>query len=70
MYKIRFFKYFSIPRIKRLQQVGLIEKWFQDYLPKKDRCWKNKQIMEVNNHTVNLDDMQGSFFVLIFGKEV
>ncbi|XP_018576793.1 ionotropic receptor 93a isoform X2 [Anoplophora glabripennis] len=52
--------------IKKLHQVGLIQKWLQDYLPKKDRCWKNRHIIEVNNHTVNMDDMQGSFFVLFF----
>lgn len=37
-------------------------------MPKKDRCWKNKHIVEVNNHTVNLDDMQGIFFVLLLGN--
>lgn len=55
-------------RIKKLHQVGLIDKWLKDYLPQKDRCWKNRHIIEVNNHTVNMDDMQGSFFVLFFGK--
>ncbi|ENN79417.1 hypothetical protein D910_01947, partial [Dendroctonus ponderosae] len=50
--------------IKKLHQVGLIQKWLSDYLPKKDKCWKKKRTIEVNNHTVNLDDMQGSFFVL------
>ncbi|CAH0552900.1 unnamed protein product [Brassicogethes aeneus] len=53
--------------IKKLHQVGLIDKWLKDYLPKKDKCWKNRHIIEVNNHTVNMDDMQGSFFVLFFG---
>ncbi|KAJ8957262.1 hypothetical protein NQ318_007826, partial [Aromia moschata] len=50
--------------IKKLHQVGLIHKWLQNYLPRRDRCWKNRHIIEVNNHTVNMDDMQGSFFVL------
>lgn len=50
-----------------MQHVGLIEKWMMEYLPKRDKCWKNKQT-EVTNHTVNLDDMQGSFFVLFLGK--
>ncbi|XP_063930697.1 ionotropic receptor 93a [Zophobas morio] len=54
-------------QIKKLHQVGLIEKWLKDYLPKKDRCWKNRHLVEVNNHTVNMDDMQGSFFVLFLG---
>ncbi|KAK4883102.1 hypothetical protein RN001_006421 [Aquatica leii] len=53
--------------INRLHQVGLIEKWYQNYLPKKDRCFKVSRITEVTNHTVNLDDMQGSFFVLLLG---
>ncbi|RZC40297.1 glutamate receptor ionotropic, delta-2, partial [Asbolus verrucosus] len=48
--------------IKKLHQVGLLQKWLKDYLPKRDRCWKNNRyIVEVNNHTVNMDDMQGSF---------
>ncbi|CAH1987367.1 unnamed protein product [Acanthoscelides obtectus] len=53
--------------IKKLHQVGLIQKWLKDYLPKKDRCWKNRHLVEVNNHTVNMDDMQGSFFILFLG---
>ncbi|XP_076250648.1 ionotropic receptor 93a isoform X2 [Rhynchophorus ferrugineus] len=53
--------------IKKLHQVGLIQKWLEDYLPKRDKCWKKKRSIEVNNHTVNLDDMQGSFFVLFLG---
>lgn len=57
-------------RIKRLHQVGLIQKWLEDYLPKKDRCWKKQNTLEVNNHTVNLDDMQGSFFVLLIGNNI
>lgn len=55
-------------RINRLHQVGLIEKWLKDYMPKKDRCWKVGHVTEVNNHTVNIDDMQGCFFVLFLGK--
>lgn len=56
-------------RIKKLHQVGLIQKWLRDYLPKRDRCWKNnRHVIEVNNHTVNMDDMQGSFFVLFLGN--
>lgn len=51
-----------------MHQMGLIEKWLRQYLPKRDRCWKVGQLTEVNNHTVNLDDMQGSFFVLFVGR--
>lgn len=50
--------------------MGLIQKWLEDYLPKKDRCWKKQNTLEVNNHTVNLDDMQGSFFVLLIGNKI
>lgn len=46
--------------------MGLIHKWTDNYLPKKDKCFKMKY-NEVNNHMVNLDDMQGSFFVLFIG---
>lgn len=49
-----------------MQQVGLVEKWLRDYLPKKDRCWSTSSL-EANNHSVNLGDMQGSFFVLFLG---
>ncbi|XP_044740653.1 ionotropic receptor 93a [Chrysoperla carnea] len=54
-------------QIKRLHQVGLIEKWLTDYLPKKDRCSNIATTTEVKNHTVNMNDMQGSFFVLFLG---
>ncbi|XP_053604949.1 ionotropic receptor 93a [Plodia interpunctella] len=54
--------------INRMQKAGLITKWLSAYLPKRDRCWKTSSItQEVNNHTVNLRDMQGSFFVLFLG---
>ncbi|XP_013193622.1 ionotropic receptor 93a isoform X2 [Amyelois transitella] len=54
--------------INRMQKAGLITKWLSAYLPKRDRCWKTSSIaQEVNNHTVNLSDMQGSFFVLFLG---
>lgn len=53
--------------IKRLHQAGFIERWLKEYLPKKDRCWKSSSIVEVENHTVNIDDMQGSFLVLLIG---
>lgn len=49
-----------------MHKVGLINKWLVDSLPKKDQCWTNTQ-MEVTNHKVNLNDMQGSFIVLLLG---
>ncbi|KAI8421920.1 hypothetical protein MSG28_009840 [Choristoneura fumiferana] len=54
--------------INRMQKAGLIAKWLSAYLPKRDRCWKTSSVaQEVDNHTVNLSDMQGSFFVLFLG---
>uniref|UniRef100_A0AAU6ND91 IR93a n=1 Tax=Mythimna loreyi TaxID=667449 RepID=A0AAU6ND91_9NEOP len=54
--------------LDRMHKAGLIMRWLDAYLPKKDRCWKTSSMMqEVNNHTVNLSDMQGSFFVLFMG---
>lgn len=54
-------------RIQKMHKVGLINKWLVDTLPKKDQCWTNTQL-EVTNHKVNLDDMQGSFIVLLLGR--
>ncbi|XP_052741010.1 ionotropic receptor 93a isoform X2 [Bicyclus anynana] len=54
--------------INRMHKAGLITKWLSSYFPKRDRCWKTSAVaQEVNNHTVNLSDMQGSFFVLFLG---
>lgn len=49
----------SDSEITRLHQMGLIERWIKEYLPPKDRCSKQTSVIEVVNHTVNLDDMQG-----------
>lgn len=53
--------------IKILHQMGFIELWLREYLPKKDRCWITKETNEAENHTVNLADMEGCFLVLILG---
>lgn len=53
--------------IKHLHQMGFIDLWIKEYLPKKDRCWSVKKNSEVENHTVNLRDMQGCFIVLLLG---
>ncbi|XP_050438335.1 ionotropic receptor 93a isoform X2 [Adelges cooleyi] len=52
--------------IEKMHKVGLINKWLEDTLPKKDQCWTKTQL-DVTNHKVNLDDMQGSFIVLLLG---
>ncbi|XP_065341897.1 ionotropic receptor 93a-like [Cloeon dipterum] len=55
--------------IRRMQQAGLIDSWFRHAMPRRDRCWVTPQSLatEVNSHSVNLDDMQGSFIVLGIG---
>lgn len=53
--------------ITRLHQMGLIQRWIKEYMPPKDRCSKQSSVIEVINHTVNMDDMQGCFLVLLFG---
>lgn len=53
--------------LKNLHQMGFIQLWLKEYLPKKDRCWAKKESGEVVNHTVNLRDMQGCFIVLLIG---
>lgn len=49
-------------------QMGFIQKWLTEYLPSKDRCWNMGKSVEIENHTVNLNDMQGCFLVLLTGK--
>lgn len=49
-------------------QMGFIQKWLAEYLPKKDRCSSKSSNIEIENHTVNLTDMQGCFLVLIAGN--
>ncbi|KAG5667976.1 hypothetical protein PVAND_015934 [Polypedilum vanderplanki] len=53
--------------LTRLHQMGLIQRWIKEYLPKKDRCSKQSNLIEVVNHVVTIDDMQGSFLVLLLG---
>lgn len=53
--------------IKNLHQMGFIQLWLKEYLPKKDRCWAKKDKNQDENHTVNLTDMQGCFIVLLIG---
>lgn len=48
-------------------QMGFIQKWLGELLPKKDRCSSKASSIEIENHTVNLNDMQGCFLVLIAG---
>lgn len=50
-----------------MHKVGLINKWLMNTLPKKDQCWINTPV-QITNHKVNLNDMQGSFIVLLLGE--
>jgi glutamate receptor, ionotropic, invertebrate len=52
-----------------MQQAGLMESWLRSAMPRRDRCWVTPQSLatEVNSHSVNLDDMHGSFIVLGMG---
>jgi len=52
-----------------MQQAGLMDLWLKSAMPRRDRCWVTPQSLatEVNSHSVNLDDMHGSFIVLGMG---
>nr|QHN69192.1 ionotropic receptor 11 [Sirex nitobei] len=54
--------------LKRMHQMGLIERWSSKRMPVKDKCWeKPGNSQEADNHKVDMYDMQGSFFVLFIG---
>ena len=54
--------------IKLLHQFGFIHRWSQQYLPKRDQCWISaSKTTEAAIHIVNIDDMQGSLYVLLLG---
>ena len=50
-------------------EVGLIKYWKQLYWPSNDECMISGST-EMNVVMVNLNDMQMSFYVLMFGKEL
>ncbi|BET00329.1 Ligand-gated ion channel [Nesidiocoris tenuis] len=50
-----------------MHKVGLINKWHDDSLPEKDECWMSTMASSSSTHTVNMDDMQGCFFLLFMG---
>ena len=56
-------------RLKKMHESGLIGKWTSDRMPTKDQCWEGFGTNNhVNNHKVDVWDMQGIFFVLFIGK--
>lgn len=50
-----------------MQVGGLIQKWKQDYWPKKNKCSTTAYGGGDATRTVSLSDMQGSFFLLFLG---
>ncbi|KAF6200681.1 hypothetical protein GE061_005125 [Apolygus lucorum] len=53
--------------IHDMHKAGLINKWLEDSLPGKDKCWMNTLSSSSSTHTVNMSDMQGCFFLLFMG---
>ncbi|XP_053689812.1 ionotropic receptor 93a [Sabethes cyaneus] len=53
--------------LTKMQQFGFMQRWLKKYLPTDDKCSKVRKSSEVENHTVNNDDMAGSYYVLCIG---
>ncbi|KAK8399557.1 hypothetical protein O3P69_003545 [Scylla paramamosain] len=53
--------------LKKMKLGGLIQKWKQDYWPKKNKCSTTAYGGGDATRTVSLSDMQGSFFLLFIG---
>ncbi|XP_055903819.1 ionotropic receptor 93a [Eupeodes corollae] len=53
--------------IKRLHQMGFLDRWHKINLPLKDKCKGKGVLGQITNHKVNLTDMQGCFLVLLIG---
>ncbi|KAK7084681.1 hypothetical protein SK128_009076 [Halocaridina rubra] len=56
--------------IKKMQIGGLVQKWKQDFWPKKDKCSTTAYGGSDATRTVSLSDMQGSFFLLFMAGSV
>jgi len=48
-------------------QLGLIKKWKSKYWPPKDRCSSAVYSGTGTKRTVDIGDMQGCFYLLLFG---
>lgn len=55
--------------IKKLNEMGLIQRWHRIYMPDVHKCSGKASTNHVTNHKVNLTDMQGCFVVLLLGEE-
>ncbi|XP_062556939.1 ionotropic receptor 93a isoform X2 [Armigeres subalbatus] len=53
--------------ITKMHQFGFIHRWLGSYMPSEDKCSNARKSTEVENHTVNNDDMAGSYYVLLIG---
>lgn len=53
--------------IKKLNEMGLIQRWHRIYMPDVHKCSGKSMAHHVTNHKVNLTDMQGCFVVLLLG---
>lgn len=54
--------------IKKLNEMGLIQRWHKIYMPDVHKCSGKSMVHHVTNHKVNLTDMQGCFVVLLLGE--
>lgn len=54
--------------IKKLNEMGLIQRWHKIYMPDIHKCSGKSMVHHVTNHKVNLTDMQGCFAVLLMGE--
>ena len=55
-------------RIKRMFQMGFIEKFHQNHLPSMNKCNGKSLQTQITNHKIILEDMQGCFLVLLCGN--
>ncbi|XP_017844834.1 ionotropic receptor 93a [Drosophila busckii] len=53
--------------IGRMFRMGFIDRWHKTNLPSMDKCNGKNVQRQIQNHKVNMDDMQGCFMVLILG---
>ncbi|XP_063979673.1 ionotropic receptor 93a isoform X2 [Diachasmimorpha longicaudata] len=55
-------------QLQRMHESGLMDKWIANRFPTRDSCSDSLMgSFEAANHKVDLEDMQGIFFVLILG---
>ncbi|XP_055387982.1 ionotropic receptor 93a [Condylostylus longicornis] len=54
--------------LKRLLQMGFIQRWHEKYLPPPDKCNLRSLSRQIVNHKVDLKDMQGCFALMFLGN--